>query len=108
MPSNPLTDPQWAANITETVDRYVGLVRDNVTTKAVRAVRAVVFGALLAVAGLVLAVIGGIFGMRLLQRIVRAVGRVDHNTSVWVSYLVIAALLFGLGAVLMRKRHARA
>ena len=46
MPGNPLTDPNWAADTTDTVVRVVGTVRDKTTTPVVYAARGVVFGIL--------------------------------------------------------------
>ncbi|MEY2444516.1 MAG: hypothetical protein QOE00_1096, partial [Ilumatobacteraceae bacterium] len=40
MPGNPLTDPNWAKEITDTIDRYVGKVRTTLTDRVVFAVRA--------------------------------------------------------------------
>ena len=105
MPSNPLSDPNWAANLTNRIDHYVGLVRDNATLKVVTVVRAVVFGLIAGLIGVIAAVLAAILGIRLVQRLVRLVGRVDHDTSVWISYLVIAVLLAAAGAFLMSKRH---
>lgn len=105
MPVNPLTDPNWAANLTNKVDHYVGLVRDNATVKVVTVVRAVVFGLIAGILGLIAVVVGAILAIRLVQRLVRLVARVDHNSAVWISYFVIAVLLVGLGAFLMSKRH---
>ena len=50
MPGNPLTDPNWAKDLADTVDRYVGKVRTTVTDRAVTAVRAVVFGIVILIA----------------------------------------------------------
>ncbi len=105
MPSNPLSDPNWAANLTNTIDKYVGVVRDNATLRVVKLVRTVVFGALAGFAGLVLAVVGIILGVRVIQGLVRMLPGQSHASSVWIGYLVFAALLFGAGAFLMRKRH---
>ncbi len=44
MPGNPLTDPNWAPQLADTIDRYVGLVRDKATSKVVLVVRGLVFG----------------------------------------------------------------
>ena len=79
MPGNPLTDPNWAKEVTDTIDRYVGKVRTTVTDRAVYAVRAVVFG------------------------IVIAIGT-DHDSSIWISYVVLGGLLVLAGSWMMRKR----
>ena len=46
MAGNPLTDPNWAADIADTVERVVGTVRDRATKPVVHVTRAVVFGLL--------------------------------------------------------------
>lgn len=107
MPGNPLTDPNWAANLTSTVDRYVGLVRDNVTVKVVKAIRALVLGVLAAVAAMIALVLTMILGTRLLQKVSGRVFRVEHGTTVWISYLIMGGLLCLLGGLLMRSRHTQ-
>ena len=47
MPGNPLTDPNWAPDLADTVERVVGKVRSTATDNAVKASRAVVFGVLI-------------------------------------------------------------
>lgn len=106
MPGNPLTDPNWAPQLADTVERIVGRVRDKATDKAVVAVRALVFGIVIGVATLSLATLALILGTKLMQRIVNAGGLIDAGSSVWVSYLAIAFLLTGVGAICMRLRHS--
>ena len=57
MPGNPLTDPNWATDTADTVVRLVGTVRDQTTTKAVFAARAVVYGIIAAFLGTFILVI---------------------------------------------------
>ena len=38
MPGNPFTDPNWAAELADTVERVVGTVRDKATTPVVKAI----------------------------------------------------------------------
>ena len=106
MPGNPLTDPNWAADVTDTIERMVGKVRDNVTVKAVTIVRALVFGLIIAIAALATLVLVIIVGTKLLQGLVRFPTRTDHASSVWISYLVMSGLLFLGGALCMRKRYS--
>lgn len=105
MAGNPLSDPNWAPKLTDKIDHYVGLVRDNATLKVVKIVRAIVFGLIAGIAALAALVVSLIILVRLTQRVSRAVFRVDHPGSVWISYLVIGALFMALGAFLMRLRH---
>jgi hypothetical protein len=104
MPGNPLTDPNWAADLADTIDRYVGKVRTTVTERAVLAVRAVVFGIVIAIAAPVTFALLLILGTKLMQRIV-AIGT-DHDSSIWVSYMIIGGLLVLAGSFMMRKRFA--
>ena len=67
MPGNPFTDPNWAAELADTVERVVGSVRDKTTRPIVKASRAIVFGLIAAMVGVVvvtLAVIGAIRARR--------------------------------------------
>jgi hypothetical protein len=104
MPGNPLTDPNWAADVTDTIDRYVGKVRSTVTDRAVYAVRAVVFGIVIAIAAPVTFTLLLILGTKLVQRVV-AVG-VDHDSSIWLSYVILGGLLVLGGSLMMRKRYS--
>ena len=102
MPGNPFTDPNWAPDLADTIDRYVGKVRTTVTDRAVFAVRAVVFGLVIAIAAPVTLALLLILSTKLLERII-AIGT-DHNSSVWVSYVVLGGLLVLAGSWMMRKR----
>jgi hypothetical protein len=103
MPGNPLTDPNWAADVTDTIDRYIGKVRTTVTDRAVYAVRAVVFGIVIAIAAPVTLTLLLILGTKLVQRVV-AIG-VDHDSSIWLSYVILGGLLVLGGSLMMRKRY---
>ncbi|CAB4605223.1 MAG: hypothetical protein F2534_04570 [Actinobacteria bacterium] len=105
MAGNPLNDPNWAPELANLVDRYVGLVRDNVTGKAVTAVRGIVFGVVVALTSIAALILGLILGTRLLQRLVNIGGFIDRDSSVWVSYMVIGGILVLAGMFCMRKRH---
>ena len=50
MPGNPLTDPDWAPDLADTVERVVGTVREKTTDNVVKIARLIVFG-LLVIAG---------------------------------------------------------
>ena len=106
MPGNPLTDPNWAADVTDTIERVVGKVRDNVTVKAVTVVRALVFGIIISIAALATLCLLVIVATKLLQGLVRFPTRTDHASSVWISYLVLSGILFLAGALCMRKRFS--
>lgn len=105
MAGNPLNDPNWAPELANLVDRYVGLVRDNVTSKAVTAVRGLVFGLVVAFTAIAALILSVILGTKLLQRVVNIGGWIDRDSSVWVSYMVMGGILFLAGLFCMRKRH---
>jgi uncharacterized BrkB/YihY/UPF0761 family membrane protein len=102
MPGNPLTDPNWAADLADTIDRYVGKVRSTVTDRAVYVVRGVVFGIVIAIAAPVALALVLILCTKLLERVV-GIG-LDHDSSIWVSYMIIGGLLVTLGFVMMHMR----
>lgn len=103
MPSNPFTDPKWAANTVDSIDRIVALIRQYTTRPVVVVARGLVFGLLALATSLVvltLLIIGG-------SRALVSLGDVwfAHGTSVWLSYIVIGSIFTATGAVLMRRRR---
>ena len=103
MPGNPLTDPNWAPELADTIDRYVGKVRTMVTERAVLAVRAVVFGLVILIAAPVTFALMVILGTKFLQRLIAIV--TDHDSSVWASYVLLGGLMVLGGSLMMRKRY---
>lgn len=103
MPSNPFTDPQWATNTVDLIDRLVSLVKRYTTRPLVVVARGLVFGILVACVSIVTAVLLLIGTTRALQ----ALGDVwfEHSTSVWLSYMVLGGVFVAIGAVLMRRRR---
>ncbi len=102
MPGNPFTDPNWAKEMTDFIDRWVVKVRTTVTDRVVFAVRAVVFGLVIAIAAPVTVILLVILSTKLLQRIIAIAA--DHDSSIWISYAVMGGLLVLLGSLMMRKR----
>ncbi len=104
MPGNPLTDATWAAEAADSVERIVATVRDTVTNRLVVALRAVVFGLIIAIVGVAVLVSALIVGTRLLQDLLElATG--NYARSVWMSYIIMGGLLFLGGAICMRQRQ---
>src|SRR3954447_17638827 len=103
MPGNPLTDPNWASDLADVIARYVGQVRSMVTTRAVTAVRAVVFGIIILVLAPVTITLLIILGTKSLQAIIATM--TDHDSAVWISYMVIGVVLVIAGSVMMSKRY---
>ena len=107
MAGNPLTNPNWAPELADTVVRLVGQVRDKATTKVVVVVRALVFGVVILFSTFAAIVLSIILGTKLLQRIVNIGGAIDADSSVWVSYVVLGGIMTLGGLFCMRKREAR-
>lgn len=103
MPGNPLTDPNWAADLAETVERVVGNVRDKTTNNIVMAARAVVFGLLGFILGLFVLVLALVTLMRGLQSLLEL--GMSWPRAVYVSYFIVGGICCLGGMFLMRKRR---
>jgi hypothetical protein len=103
MPGNPLTDPNWAADTADTVVRVVGTVREQTTTKAVIAARALVFGIIAVFLGLFILVVTIIMLMRALQALLDLA--VTQPQSVYLSYFIVGGILCLAGLFLFKKRN---
>ncbi|MEO1057869.1 MAG: hypothetical protein AAFY28_13235 [Actinomycetota bacterium] len=104
MPGNPLTDPNWPRETTDTIVEFVGTVREQTTTKVVYAARAVVFGLIAAIVGMftaVLVVIGLLRGVQALFDL-----GVSSPRAVYLSYFTVGGIFCLVGAFLFRKRNA--
>jgi len=106
MPGNPLTDPNWADDTTDTVVRLVGTVRDKATTPVVYAARALVFGVIAVFLGLFALIILLIGLTRGIQSGLDAV--VDHDRAVYISYLAVGGIFSLVGLLLFKKRNSSA
>lgn len=102
MPGNPLTDPNWAADTADTIERVVGNVRAKAVTPVVYAARAVVFGLLAGFLGLMALVLVLIAATRGLQELLDIF--VSQPRAVYISYLLIGGLLSLVGLILLRMR----
>ena len=105
MAGNPLSNPNWASDFTDTIVDTIDKVRDRTTKPIVMAARGVVFGLLtaflgmMAIALLLIAISRGL--INLLE------WPLDHDTSVWVSHLVLGAVFCSIGTILMIKRQSK-
>src|SRR5215218_5569305 len=102
MPGNPLTDENWAPELADQITDFIGNIRDKTTNNAIKLARALVFGVLallLGVVALALLLIGATRGLQAL---------IDLGTSweraVYVSYFVVGGILTLAGLFLMGKR----
>ncbi len=105
MPGNPFTDPNRAPDLADTVERAVGKVRTVATDNAVKVSRGLVFGLLALICLLVAAPLGTILFVRFAQVVLSRITRTDHDTTVWLSYMVTGGLMMILGFVVLRMRH---
>ncbi len=104
MPGNPLSDPNWATEVTEQITTLVGNVRDKTADKAVVAVRGVVFGMIglfLGLAALILVLIIATRGMQSFLDI-----WVSWEKAVWISYFAVGGILTLVGMLLMSRRQS--
>jgi hypothetical protein len=102
MALNPLTDPNWAPELADTVERLVATVRDRTTRPAVRAVRAIVFGLLAAMLAVVAITLLLIAATRAVQSLLD-IG-LDWSVAVYVSYFIVGGILCLVGLLLLNRR----
>ena len=103
MAGNPLTDPDWAADLADTIERVVGQVRDRATKPAVHVTRGIVFGLLAGILGLFALVMLLIGATRALQVLLGLA--LPHDRAVYVSYLLIGGILCLGGLLCLWKRR---
>ncbi len=89
-------DGDWAIQAADTIERLVGKVRDKTSIPLVTVARALVFGLLAAVMALVVAVLGSVM-------LVRLVDVLTGEGNVWIAHLAVGGLFTALGAFLLRK-----
>jgi hypothetical protein len=105
MAGNPLTDPNWASDFTETIIDTVDKVRDRTTKPIVMVARGLVFGLLSTFLGLMALVL-------LLVGLSRALINLlewpfDHDSAVWISHIVLGSLLCLAGAIFMVRQQSK-
>jgi uncharacterized membrane protein len=103
MPGNPLSDPNWAPDVVDLIDKYVGKVRLTATDNAVKASRAVVFGVLIVMAVMVAVPLLIILLLGVLRELLGFF--VDHATAVYLSYFILGAVLMIGGFFALHMRH---
>jgi len=104
MPGNPLTDPNWASDTTNKLVNVVTTVREQTTTRAVVATRAIVFGIIAAFLGVFILVISIVLVMRAIQELLDLA--VTQAQAVYLSYFIVGGMLCLGGLLLFRKRSA--
>lgn len=93
-------EAEWPAKVADTIEDVVGAVSDRLVRPLTLVARGVVFGVVAATMALVLAVLGMILLVRLLD--VYAFGG-----RVWASDTVLGGVLVGVGAFAWSKRAGR-
>lgn len=100
------TSSDWSAKATETVVQSVGKVRERTTGKALEISRVVVYGVAIAVIGILFLLLLLVFLVRAVNVGFDAIPGIDRDRAVWITYLVLGAVFWGVGALLWRKRGA--
>ena len=94
------SEPDWAEQLLDMVDRAIALVRSRTTDPLLRIVRAVVFGLMalgVAIVALLVTVIGGV---RLLDAYLPG--------DVWSAHLLLGGIFVTAGLLCWKRRIARA
>lgn len=102
MPGNPLTDPNWATEVSDQITTFVGNVRDKTANNAAKIVR----GLVLAMLALFLAVAIVVLLLVMLTRLMQSVLDIwfAWDKAVYLSYFIIGGLFTVVGALLLSKR----
>jgi len=105
MAGNPLTDPNWAAEVTDKIVDTIDKVRDRTTKPIVYIARGLVFGLLSTILGVVALILLLVGSSRALINFIE--WPLDHDTAVWVSYFILGGLFCLIGTVCMIKRQRK-
>ena len=103
MPGNPLTDPNWAPDLTDQIVDFIGKIRDKTTNNAIKVARGLVFGVLGAILGIVALVLFIIMSTRGIKEIFDLF--MPTYRAVYLSYFTLGGIFCLVGALLMAKRH---
>ena len=98
MPENDFADA-LSTRALDTIDTVVATVNDKAVRPAIVAARGIVFGVIIAVVALAVAILAGVGLTRVLTDYV-------FRQHVWITYLVLGALLVGGGSALYARRGA--
>ena len=85
----------------------VGKVRSVATDNAVKASRGIVFGILGLISLLIAAPLGVIVFTKFAQTVLSRMTRTDHETTVWLSYMITGGLLMLGGFIALALRHPK-
>jgi hypothetical protein len=105
MPGNPFTDPNWAADLADTVERVVATVRDKTTKPLVTVARGLVYGLLIAILGVATIVLLILMATRGMQELLDQF-KVRRSAAVYISYLAVGGIFSLAGLLVLRKRYS--
>ena len=105
MPGNPFTDPNWAADLADTVERVVGSVRDKTTKPIVALTRGLVYGLLIAILGIAALALLIVTLTRGTQELLDELN-VRRTAAVYISYFAVGGIFSVLGLLCLRKRYS--
>jgi predicted PurR-regulated permease PerM len=106
MPGNPFTDPNWAADLADTVERVVGSVREKTTKPLVTVTRGLVYGLLAAILGIAALVLLIVMLTRGTQELLDQF-KVRRSAAVYISYLAVGGIFSLLGLFVLSKRYSK-
>lgn len=98
--TNGLIPSEWPAQAADVIVENIGKVRDKTTKPAITAARALVYGLIAAIVGVVTLVLLLVFIARLYDNYVPG--------NIWPLYAALAVLMIGLGLVALKKANAPA
>ena len=102
MPGNPLSDPKWATDLADAVERFVSGVRGKTTRPLFLVYRAVMFGVVALIGGTVALIVLIIALTRALEAIFDIF--VSHSDAIWMSYVFLGLVLMIVGLITMKRR----
>ncbi len=89
-------DGDWTVQAADKIERLVGAIRDKTSLPVTTLARALVFGLLAAIMGVVVAVLLSVM-------LVRVVDVVTGDGNVWIAHLVVGGIFSLAGGFLLRK-----
>ena len=104
LPNPEVDTTDWPAQAADTIERAVQSVRDKTTGPAITTARWIVAGMGAAILGTTVAILLGIFLVRLLD--VLLPDSVFGETHIWAVYLILGVPVFGLGIWFLAKRES--
>ncbi|HEY3140565.1 MAG TPA: phage holin family protein [Acidimicrobiales bacterium] len=96
-------EQDWPSQVADTIVQVVGSVRDKTTGPALQVAKAVVYGTVAAIIGLIALVIFTIAAVRFLNAYLP--DAVFGETHMWASYLILGLIFVIAGGILWSRRR---